>query len=344
MKKNEPLLSSQSMDSLQRIMPPIAFAISAVLIGTIGYIVIERMTPLDSLYLTIASMFLTVSYLDTIKFSTAGKIFSVFFLIFGVFSVFYAVGTIIEFIVEGNILGIRRRKKMDEKTKHMKGHYIICGYGRVGHQIAVDLLAEGLPFVVIDPKPSIAEELKSKNIPYFIGSISDDAMLEKAGINRAHGLFAAADSDVENVYVTLAAKVVNPDIFIVARASHKETESKLRKAGANKVISPYYIAGSRMASMAVRPVSIEFLDIAIGSSNVEMWVREFRIEDNSPLAGKTLGEANIRKNTGTMILSIKKASGNFELTPKSSSLIEKGDILVALGNDQQLTCLENLLR
>lgn len=344
MKKNEPLLSSKSMDSIQRIMPPVIFVICAVLTGTIGYIIIEKMSPLDSLYLTVASMFLTVSYLDTIKFSETGKIFSVFFLVFGVFSVFYAVGTIIEFIVEGNILGIRRRKKMDEKIKHMKDHYIICGYGRVGHQISEELRAHKKPFVVIDQKENTAEELNSNGIPYFIGSLSDDVLLEKAGISRAKVLFAAADSDVDNVYVTLAAKVVNPNIFIVARASHKETESKLKKAGAGKVISPYFIAGSRMASMAVSPVSVEFLDIAMGSENVEMWVREFKIGDGSPLAGKTLGEANVRKATGTMILSIKKASGGFELTPKSSSLIEKGDILVALGTGQQLLCLENALK
>jgi voltage-gated potassium channel len=343
MKKNEPLLSSKSIDSLQRIIPPVAFAVSAVLIGTIGYILIEKMTPLDSLYLTIASMFLTVSYLDTIKFSEAGKIFSVFFLVFGVFSVFYAVGTIIDFIVEGTILGIRRRKKMDDRIRHMKDHYIVCSYGRVGHQIAQELKAHKLPFVVIDQKESTAEELNSKDIPYYIGSLSDDVILEKAGVSRAKVLFAAADSDIENVYVTLAAKVVNPGIIVVARASHKEIESKLRKAGANKVISPYFIAGSRMASMAVSPVSVEFLDIATGSDNVEMWVREFHISDRSPLAGKTLGEANIRKATGTMVLSIKKATGDFELTPKSSSRMESGDILVSLGTGQQLHCLENLL-
>ncbi|MFA5105078.1 MAG: TrkA family potassium uptake protein [Candidatus Margulisiibacteriota bacterium] len=343
MKKNEPLLSSNSIDSLQRIIPPVAFALSAVLIGTIGYVLIEHMTPLDSLYLTIASMFLTVSYLDTIKFSEAGKIFSIFFLVFGVFSVFYAVGTIIDFIVEGTILGIRRRKKMDDRINHMKGHYIVCGYGRVGHQIAQELKAHKLPFVVIDQKESTAEELKSNDIPYYIGSLSDDVILEKAGVTRAKVLFAAADSDIENVYVTLAAKVVNPEIVIVARASHKEVENKLRKAGANKVISPYFIAGSRMASMAVSPVSVEFLDIATGSDNVEMWVREFHIGEKSPLAGRTLGEANIRKATGTMILSIKKAAGDFELTPKSSSKMESGDIIVALGTGQQLSCLENIL-
>ena len=342
MKYKESLAMSKYSDALQRISLPAILVTIAVCVGVLGYHFIEGMSFLDAAYMTTITI-ATVGYKEVQPLSSAGKLFTIVFIVFGVATVVYTAGSIIDFIIEGNIFGIRRRRKMDEKVKQMKDHYIICGYGRVGHQIAADLMMQKKPFVVVDPKESIAEELNNKNIPYYIGNISDDVLLEKAGISRAKGLFAAADSDVENVYVALAAKVVNPDIFIVARASHKETESKMKKAGAAKVISPYYIAGSRMASMAVSPVAVEFLDIATGSDNVEMWVREFHIDDGSPLAGKTLGEANVRKATGTMILSIKKASGGFELSPKSSSLIEKNDILVALGTGQQLNCLENVL-
>ena len=131
----------------------------------------------------------------------------------------------------------------------MKDHLIICGFGRVGHQIAEQLVAEKTHFVVIDMKPETVKELETKEIPYILGNISDDELLEKAGIKRAKGLFAAADSDTENVYVTLSAKVMNPGIYVVARAAHKDTENKLFKAGADEVISPYKMAGSKMASL-----------------------------------------------------------------------------------------------
>lgn len=333
---------SKYSQSFDRIFLPAVLLVCAVTAGVTGYHFIEGMKLLDALYMTVITI-ATVGYREVHPLSDAGKLFTIVFIVFGVATVVYTAGAIIDFIIEGNIFGIRRRKKMDDKVRHMRDHYIICSYGRVGHQIAQMLAAQNKQFVIIDQKESTGQELNSKGIPYYIGNLSDDILLEKAGVARAKGLFAAADSDVDNVYVTLAAKVVNPDIFIVARASHKETESKLRKAGASKVISPYFIAGSRMASMAVNPVSVEFLDIATGSDNVEMWVREFHIKEGSPLAGKTLGEANVRKATGTMVLSIKKSSGGFELTPKSSSLIEKGDILVALGTGQQLNCLENIL-
>lgn len=333
---------SKYSQSLERIIVPVLLVVIALLSGVIGYSVVEKMNFLDALYMTVITI-ATVGYREVKPLSDLGKIFTIAFIIFGVATVVYTAGSIIDFIVEGNIFGIRRRRKMEEKVKHMKDHYIVCGFGRVGHQIAKELMAQKKQFVVIDQKDSTAQELESQGIPYFIGNLSDDFLLEKAGVARAKVLFAAADSDVENVYVTLAAKVVNPNIFVVARAAHKETENKLKKAGADKVISPYFIAGSRMASMALSPVAVEFLDIATGSDNVEMWLREFKIGERSKLAGKTLGEANIRKTTGTMILSIKKTNGEFELSPNATSLIQPGDILIALGTTEQLNCLEKVV-
>jgi len=325
-----------------RIIIPVLLVVIAVFSGIIGYTLIGKMSFLDALYMTVITI-ATVGYREVQPLSPAGKIFTIFFIVFGVATVVYTAGTIIDFIIEGNIFGIRRRKRMEEKIKHLKNHYIVCSFGRVGHQIVKELLKQNKDFVVIDQKESAAQELEALGVPYFIGNISDDILLEKAGVARAKVLFAAADSDVENVYVTLAAKVVNPNIFVVARAAHKETESKLKKAGADKVISPYFIAGSRMASMALNPVAVEFLDIATGSDNVEMWVREFKVDEKSPLAGKTLGQANIRKSTGAMVLSIKKSTGSFLLSPNSTSLIEAGDILIVLGTGDQLKCLESCL-
>ncbi len=339
MKNKGPLSVANYVDPIQRILTPAAFVLSAIVIGTLGYMFIEHMNLLDSIYIAMATMFLAVSYIDSVHLSAAGKVFSTVFLVFGVVSVFYAVGTIIEFIVEGNIAGIRRRRKMEKLFEQMKDHYIISGFGRVGHQIASQFEAEKIPYVVIDIKPETAAELETRGIPCIIGNVSSDEVLERAGIKRAKGLVAAADSDVENVYVTLAAKDMNEKLYIVARAGNKESESKLKKAGADKVISPYYIAGSRMASMALTPVAVDFLDIVTGSDHIEFWLKEIRVKESSKLANKTLGEANVRRITGAMVLAIKNGDGAFDLSPKAESLVRPGDIVVAMGTTPQLDAL-----
>ena len=341
--KNKGLLSTSNYeDSIQRILVPSILVLASLVIGTLGYFFIEKLSIIDSVYLTTATMFLATGYLNGLNLSAAGKLFSMVFLIIGVFSVFYAVGTIIEFIVEGNIKGIRRKRKMDKTLSEIKGHYIISGFGRVGHQIAAQLEAEKIPYVIIDMKHDTAEELEPKGVPFIIGNVSSDEVLEKEGIKRAKCLIAAADSDVENVYVTLTAKDLNPGITVVARASHKYTESKLRKAGADRVISPYFIAGSRMASMAVNPVSSEFLDIVTGSDNIELWLKEVKVKERSQLADKTLGEAKVRQVSGAMVLTIKKSNGSYDLSPRAESRMEIGDIVVALGTNQQLDILAKM--
>lgn len=235
------------LDSFERILTSIGLIILAVIIGIVGYLFIEKMSLLDAIYMTIITV--TGSHRELYPLSTAGKIFTIFFIIFGVTAVIYTAGTVIEFIIEGNIGGIRRRRKMDKILGQMKDHYMICGFGRVGHQIAAQFDIEKVKYVIIDSKPETYEELESKGVPFVIGNVSSDEVLQKAGIEYAKGLIAAADSDTENVYVTLTAKVMNPKIHIIARSAHKETESKLKKAGADSVISPYFIAGNQMACM-----------------------------------------------------------------------------------------------
>jgi len=186
-------------------------------------------------------------------------------------------------------------------------------------------------------------EAEKKGVPCFLGSVSDDDLLIKAGIKRAKGLFASADSDTENVYITLSAKYLNPDIFIVARASKKEMEEKLKKAGADRVISPYFMAGSRMASLATTPVSVEFLDIVTGNENMELWLKEIKIKTGSKMANKTLGELKIRQHSGAMILSVKKSNGGFEFSPHANSRIDADDTIVALGTNEQIKALEGMV-
>ncbi|MFH0887383.1 MAG: potassium channel protein [bacterium] len=305
------------------------------LIGVIGFVFIDNYSILQAIYMVVVTL-TTVGYRPVKGMSDMGMIFDIAFVMIGIVLVVVVIGRALEFIVSGEFIKIRRERRMDKKLSSLKNHYIICGYGRVGHQIAGELAAEKVPFVIIDEKPETDEELKDGDIPHIIGKASSDENLEKAGIKHAKGLIAANDSDNENVFITLTARSLNPKLFIVGRASQKETESKLKRAGANRVISPYFIAGRRMASMILRPVAVDFLDIVMHSENAELWMNELPVCAKSPVANLTLREANLRKRTGVLVMTIKKESGNYVLSPTAETRMEPGDILVAIGTTQQL--------
>lgn len=326
------------MNSFKTVLLLGLFGVVVTILGTIGYYLLENISLFQSFYTTVIVITMT-GYNDFHPVTVEGKLLTIILILLGFSIVAYGASLIIKFGVEGHFFGMQRRRKMEKKLEEMKGHFIISGFGRVGHQVASQFEAEKVPYVVVDSKPETAQELENKNIPCVIGNVSSDEVLEKAGVRRAKGLIACADSDTENVYVTISAKDINPEIYVVARASHKEIENKLKKIGADKVISPYYIAGGRMASMVLRPVSVDFLDIVTGSENIELWLKEIEINDRSHLANKTLGEANVRKTSGAMVLSIKKKKGTFDLNPVASSKMEVGDIIVALGTTKQLESL-----
>jgi len=329
------------MNPLRRIIPPIIVLVVIITLATLGYTLIEHWRLLDALYMVTITL-ATVGFREVHELSDAGRLITMGLIIFGVGTVGYTVGQLVEMMVEGQIVGYRRMKNMEKMISELKGHYIICGFGRVGHQVAQEFDAEKKKYIVIDSKPETAAELGEKNIPYIVGDMASDEVLESAGIMKAKGLIACADSDTSNVYVTLSAREMNPDLYIVARASTIVTEAKMRKAGANRVISPYFIAGNRMASMALRPVAVEFLDMVMRSENVELEMEEYKINDGSTIVGKTLTDLKIKQKTGATILAIKQGSGKFNLQPGASSVINHGDVLVALGTSQQLELLRKL--
>jgi voltage-gated potassium channel len=267
-----------------------------------------------------------------------------FIIVAGVGSAIYLAGQAVEIIVEGEMTGYRKRKRMDKKISQMKQHYIICGFGRVGHQVAQAFESSKVPFVVIDEKKETLDELEGKNVPIIIADATSDSILIEAGIRSAKGLIACSDSDVANVYVTLSARVLNPQLNIVARAGFKDTEKKLIMAGADRVISPYFISGVRMAALAIRPVASDFLDLVTHGGQVDFSLYEVTIPENSPLVNKTVGEAEVRGSSGGLILAIRKSDGSFDLQPKTTSVIEKNDVLVVIGTQEQFDALEKIVR
>ncbi len=226
------------------------FLVALVIAGVGGYVFLEGWSLLDAVYMVVITLS-TVGFREVNTLNAAGKILTMGIIVCGVGTVVYFLGQVIEIIVEGEIVGYRRRKKMDRIISEMKNHYIICGFGRVGHQVANELIAQKKRVVIIDSKKETSNELEASKIPYIIGDITADENLEEAGIKSAKGLIACADSDTANVFVTLSARVLNPKLFIVARASQNAVEEKLIKAGANRVMSPYLIAGKKMAKVAL---------------------------------------------------------------------------------------------
>ena len=331
------------MNPLRRLIPTLALLLVVVVTGTLGYQLIEGWPFLDAIYMVIITLF-TVGFQEAHSLSQLGRVFTMCIIVVGVGTAVYAGSQLVEVIFAGEILGYGRRRKMDKKIKEMKNHYIICGFGRTGHQVAEEFDAAQVPYVVVDRKQITEEELGSKGIPYIVGDIINDDNLIEAGIKSATGLICTADSDVANVYVILSARALNPELYIVSRASDLEAENKLKMAGANRVISPYYISGKRMAAWATRPVTSDFLDMVMHGGSLEFSLNEIAVPGASPLLNKTLSEAEIRKNSGAMVLTIRKADGSFNLQPQSSSTIEKGDAFVVIGTQEQVELLEKMLR
>jgi voltage-gated potassium channel len=324
-------------------MPAALMLTIIVAVGIAGYRVIEGWGLLDSAYMVIITLF-TIGFEEVHPLSGVGKVFTMLIAVAGVGTAVYAGGRAVEIIVEGEMTGYQKRRRMDKVIREMTRHYIICGYGRVGHQVGETFEKSKIRYVVIDSKQETTAELEPRGIPYIIGDATSDEILLKAGIKAAKGLVACSDSDVVNVYVTLSARALNPGLRIVGRAALRDTEKKLTMAGADRVISPYFISGVRMAAMATRPVTSDFLDLVTHGGQVEFNLHELSIPDNSPLVGKSLGESDIRGVAGAMVLAIRKPDQSFDLQPKASSKLEKGSVLVVLGTQEQIELLEKMVQ
>jgi voltage-gated potassium channel len=266
-------------------------------------------------------------------------------LITGVGTLFYAAVSSVELAVEGAVGGYFERRRMKAKINKLNGHYILCGFGRVGRQVAREFALDGVPFVIIDNDPQKVDECLVEGYLVVLGEASNDGVLDETSIHRAKGLVAAVNSDADNVFVVLSARrKMNPSLHIVARTSLDESAAKLEIAGANRTIYPYAVGGRRLASLATQPLIVDFLDIVTrGEKGIEFRLEEFRVPKESPLANRTIGELKIGDKTGAMILAILSSGGKFDTTPSAQDTIRSGDTLIGLGAQDQVARLETLL-
>ena len=332
------------MDPVRHLKISICVLVLLVSFGTIGYIGIEHWAFLDALYMTVITLS-TVGFREVQVLSDLGKIFTMVLIFFGVSVIGYIVGSLAQIMFEGQFHRIIGRKKVEKAIAALEDHYIICGFGRIGALICKEFAAKPLPFVVVEKHASAIERMDQGGYPFLFmhGDATDDDTLLKAGIKKAKGLISVVTSDTENVYITLTARGLNPDLFILARSGEEGSDLKLKRAGANKVVSPYLIGGSRMAQAILRPTVVDFIEIATGHEHLELQMEEILIAEQSDFVGESLASSGFRKETGVIIVGIKKQSGKMGFNPESHTRIEGGDTLIVLGEPAAIEKLNKLV-
>jgi len=303
---------------------------------------IEDWRFLDALYMTVITLG-TVGFKEVHDLSDGGKMFTMGLILVGVSVLGYIVGSLAQIMFEGQFQRIMGRKKVEKQINALKDHYIICGFGRIGSLICKEFKANELPFVIVEKSADSVEKLDEEGYLHMKGDATLDETLLKAGIKRAKGLISVVTSDTENVYITLTARGLNPDLYILARSGEEGSDLKLKRAGASKVVSPYIIGGSRMAQSILRPNVVDFIEIATGSEHLDLQMEEISIPSHSAFAGETLVSSGFRKETGVIIIGIKKAHGKMIFNPHSQAKIDGGDTLIVLGEPQSIAKLEDLV-
>lgn len=327
---------SSDGDQWRRVVTALSMLILVLCVGTIGYLALG-LSFLDALYQSVTTV-TTVGFRELGEPTNEFKVFTIVLVLAGVGSVLYALGVLLEALVEGRITDQFGRRRMHRALESVDDHVIVAGWGRVGRAIASGLSGSA-PIVVIDNDPDRAGSVDGMVVE---GDATDDDVLRQAGIERARALVAALNSDADNLYVTLSARRLRPDLFIVARARVDAAEAKLAQAGADRVVNPQAIGGARMAALVSQPHVADFLDVVMHDGGLEFRLEEVRVSATSPIAGQTLREAHLRDVTGALVLAMRQRDGGFRTNPTPDAVVEPGEVLIAIGTEVQLKALAEL--
>lgn len=307
--------------------------------GTAGFHYIEHWSWFDCFYMVITT-FTTIGYQEVHPLSHAGRMFNSFLIITGVSLLFVMIGALTQALLEFELVKVFGKRRMERELAGLKNHYIICGAGRVGASVALELARKPCPFVIIESDEKSVSHFDPKWL-VVVGDAANEKVLRDAGISNALGLVAATTTDATNIYIVLTARSLNPRLKIIARASEEPAQKHLKTAGADVVISPYAAAGHRIAQSFLRPNVLDFFDIATArAGTLEMIIEEIRIAASSRLAHATVGSSGIHHEFGIMILAIRRADGETRFNPTAQDAIGAGDYLIAMGEPGQLAKLE----
>lgn len=309
--------------------------VGIIVFGTCGYSLVERMPLFEAFYMTIITIS-TVGYAEIVPLSQTGRTLTIIIIILGITVGAYTIGLLVRAFVEGELAKMVGRRKVQKQILGLKNHFIVCGFGRIGRIMCSELAADNIDFVVIEQDPAAIEDIEIQRYLFIMMDATSEEALLAAGIMKAKGIATAVNSDANNVFITMTAKSLRPDIFVLARASEEKNEDKLVRAGASRVVSPYLIGGRRMAQMLKKPTVVDFIDIAMMGSHLGLMMEEAKIGKKSNLIGKNLIDSQLRKDFGVIIVAIKKISGDMIFNPMASETLEAGDVIVVIGKREDL--------
>jgi voltage-gated potassium channel len=319
---------------------PVALLLIVILIGTAGYHVIEGWPFLDCLYMTVITIF-TVGFKEVGNLSTLGRIFTIFVILGGAGTAVFTFTKVGEIVYAGGVRKFWRRRRMESKIKSLKDHYIICGHGRMGRIVREKLEEENLPLIVIENEEKNVEDLKSGHgCCFLVGDATQEDILDQAGIKRAKGLVALLPTDPDNLYLVMTVKLLNPSLFVLARAMDDEAERKILQIGANKVVSPYAMSGLRIAQMLIRPTVVDFVDLIIRRKELSLYMEEFPVRKDAKLVGQTLIGCNLREEANVIVIAVKKPGKEVIFNPSPEFAIEAGDTLLVMGEQSAIAKFE----
>jgi len=305
-----------------------------IVYGMLGYMLLEGWSLLDSFYMTIITIS-TVGYSEVNKLSDAGRIFTSTLIVVGVGTMLYGFGVFAETLTDNSFIHYRRERQLERSLNQLRDHFIICGYGRIGTQIVAEFEAHNIPYAVIDQTEDAVLRLRNEDRLHVEGDASSEEILKLAGIERARGLISAVDSDERAVYIILAARALKPELYLISRAGRPESIRRLELAGANRVISPYQMAGHRMAELAVRPALVDVMD-SLHHGESEIAVEELLVQPRVAAVGKTIASAGLVSPDAAKVLAVRRRDGTLHANPAADLLLEEGDLVIALGSEEQL--------
>lgn len=307
--------------------------------GTAGFAFIEGWPFLDAFYMTVITIS-TVGYGEIHPLSSHGRLFASFLIVAGLGTAIYTFTRLGQVLLEGELQGVLGRRRMKNEIAKLKDHYIVCGFGRIGKPVAEGLKEEGHPVCVLENNPALEPDLQAEQHLYLIGDATDESVLSSSGIERAKAVLALLPSDADNLFLTITAKEMNPKVTVIARASEEKVEPRLKRGGADKVISPYKMACARVLQAAIKPTVVEFMELVTHREYLPLSLEEIIVSDQSRLKDLSITQSQIRQRYGVVVVAIKRANGEMVFNPEASEKIASKGILVVIGKNHDLKKLE----